>query len=100
MATRATPISPEEEIARDAIGQSREAGRSIPSPTMVMFTGETQMMVEELAETLGISPQEVVGIALQQFHQRLNAEDHHEARAEEPHDPDTKSGGGDPFSAY
>ncbi len=74
---RAISISSEEQDAREAIGQAREDGRTIPAPTVVLFTGETQMVVDEIAELCGMSPQDVVALALQEFHKKV----HERARA-------------------
>ncbi len=68
---RTVSISDEEKDAREAIGQARDESRTIPAPTMVLFTGESQMVVDEIAELCGIPPQEVVAVALQEFHAKI-----------------------------
>lgn len=93
---RTVSISDEERDAREAIGQTRDESRTIPAPTMVLFTGESQMMVDEIAELCGIPPQEVVAVALQDFYAKIlkRAEDGGgSAGDEKPADKDPGSRG-------
>lgn len=71
MTNRTVEISEEEAVAREAIGQARDEGRTIPAPVMVFMTGESMMIVRELAEICGIAEQEVIGMALQDFYRKV-----------------------------
>jgi len=105
MATRARPMTREEEYALDQIGQAHEEGRALPAPEMVLFSGETALKVRELADLLEVDAQEVIGIALQQLyekvHARMRAEAEEEAAADRPGQvvPQAQEGA-DPFRPY
>ncbi len=51
------------------MGQLRDDGRTIPSPVMVVMTGESQLELEAMAEEMNMSPQDVVAYALQRLKQ-------------------------------
>lgn len=108
MATRARPLTEEEEQALEEVGQTHEEGRSIPAPEMVLFTGETALKVRELSELCGIEPQEVIGVALQNLYNtvkerekaeregRVTEEKRLEEAAQEPDEPENL----DPFRPH
>lgn len=105
MPTKARPMTREEEYALDQLGQAHEEGRAIPAPEMVLFSGETALKVRDLSELLEVDPQEVIGIALQQLYERVQAR----IRAEEEGPPETEETvqgvpqppeGADPFRPY
>lgn len=68
-AERVVEISDEERAAREEIGQLAGDGRTIPSPTLIVFTGETQYELEALAKELELTPEGTVAYALQRLKQ-------------------------------
>lgn len=101
MPTRAVEVSEEEAAAREAIGQAREEGRTIPSPAVVVMTGESLMKVQELAELCGIEEQEVVALALQDLYLKVKQRATTDRNpGNETKDADPTSGDQDPFRAF
>ncbi len=64
-------MSQAESEALEQLGQAHEEGRVLPAPEMVLFTGETALKVKELSDLMQVSPQEVIGVALQQLYDRI-----------------------------
>jgi len=95
MAQKARPMSEEEADALDQLGQAHEEGRVLPAPEMVLFTGETALKVRELADMTKLPPQEVIGVALQQFYDRVHqrAKEEREAAATRGKADDRQIGG-------
>ena len=101
-------MSAEEESALDLLGQSNDEGRSIPAPEMVLFTGETALKVQELADICGISSQEVIGLALQDLYNKVKAREKAERegvvaeveKAQKAQEPPQEAESGDPWRPY